>query len=97
MKKTSNAFDFNASINTGIFPMNQKLADVSPIFKDEDKHFKGNYRPVSILPAMSKISERLMSHQIEKYMTKKLSIYQCCFRNGLLTNRFSPSKRQCDV
>ena len=30
--------DFNASINTGIFPMNQKLADVSPIFKDEDKH-----------------------------------------------------------
>ena len=75
--------DFNSSINTGIFPTNQKLADVSPIFKDENKHFKVNYRPISILPALSKISEKLMSHQIEKYMKDKLSIYQCGFRKGM--------------
>ena len=35
--------DVNASFKTGIFPKNQKLADVSPIFKDNDKHYKGNY------------------------------------------------------
>ena len=75
--------DFNSSINTGIFPTNQKLVDVSPIFKDENKHFKVNYRPISILPALSKISEKLMSHQIEKYMKDKLSIYQCGFRKGM--------------
>ena len=75
--------DFNSSIKNGIFPSNQKLADVSPIFKDLDKHFKGNYRPVSILPAISKISEKLMSQQIGKYMESKLSIYQCGFRKGM--------------
>ena len=75
--------DYNSSINTGIFPKNQKLADISPIFKDTDKHIKGNYRPVSILPALSKISERLMSYQINDYMNDKLSMYLCGFRKGM--------------
>ena len=75
--------DFNSSIKMGIFPQNQKLADLSPIYKTDDKHFKGNFRPVSILPAISKISEKLMSDQIENYMKDKLSIYQCGFRKGM--------------
>ena len=57
--------DFNLSIKTGVFPQNLKLADVTPIFKKKDKHLKENYRPVSILPALSKIFERLMSYQID--------------------------------
>ena len=36
--------DFNSSIKTGIFPQNLKVADVSPIFKNDLKHFKENYR-----------------------------------------------------
>ena len=75
--------DFNHSITTGIFPQNQKLADISPIFKNEDKHIKRNYRPVSILSALSKIFERLMSHQINDYMNEKLSIFLCGFRRGM--------------
>ena len=75
--------DFNSSIETGTFPNNPKLADITPIFKDSDKHNKSNYRPVSILPALSKISEKLMSYQINKYMEDKLSIYQCGFRKGM--------------
>ena len=75
--------DFNSSINSGIFPSNQKLADVSPIFKKIDKHYKSNYRPVSILPAMSKVSERLMFYQINDYMKEKLSIFLCGFREGM--------------
>ena len=75
--------DFNSSIKTGIFPQNQKLADVTPIFKKVDKHLKGNYRPVSILPALSKISERLISYQINDYMKDKLSKYLCGFRKGM--------------
>ena len=50
--------DFNISVKTGTFPNNQKLADVSPIFKALDRHIKTNYRPVSILPALSKITEK---------------------------------------
>ena len=75
--------DFNSSIKTGIFPSKQKLADVSPVYKSVDKHIKINYRPVSILPALSKIFERVMFYQIDDYMRKKLSIYLCGFRKGM--------------
>ena len=51
--------DFNISVKTGTFPNNQKFADVSPILKALDRHIKTNYRPVSILPALSKITDRL--------------------------------------
>ena len=75
--------DFNSSLLTGIFPNNLKLADVSPIFKKDNRHFKDNYRPVSILPALSKIFERLMNYQINIYMEDKLSVYLCGFRKGM--------------
>ena len=75
--------DFNSSIRTGIFPQNQKLADISPVFKNDVKLFKENYRPVSILSALSKISERLMLYQIDGYMREKLSVYLCGFRKGM--------------
>ena len=47
--------DFNHAIGNGIFPQNMKLADVTPLFKKEDKHLKSNYRPVSILSSISKV------------------------------------------
>ena len=67
--------DFNSSLKTGVFPLNQKIADVYPIFTNTSKHHKENYRPVSILPALSKIFERLMFYQINNYMQGKLSKY----------------------
>ena len=75
--------DFNHSIKTGIFPQNQKLADVSPIFKKYDKHLKINYRPVSLLPAKSKMFEKLISYQINNYMNDKLSTYLCGIRKEM--------------
>ena len=75
--------DFNSSVAFGTFPNNQKLADVIPIFKALDRFVKNNYRPASILPALSKIMERLLFYQIEKYMDGKLSMYQCGFRKGM--------------
>ena len=75
--------DFNSSITTGIFPQKQKLADITPVFKKLDKHYKTNYRPVSILSAMSKMSERLMYYQINDYITNKLSSFLCGFRKGM--------------
>jgi len=65
--------DFYSAIKNGIYPHKMKLADVSPIFKKDDKHLKGNYRPVSVLSSMSKIFERLMLTQINNYMGDKLS------------------------
>ena len=37
------------------FPENLKLADISPVFKKEDKNLAKNYRPVSVLPTLSKV------------------------------------------
>ena len=89
LKENSNIFgpktliDFNFCIANGIFPSNQKLADITPIFKKSDKYSKNNYRQVSILPALSKVFERLMFYQINEYMSDKLSIFICGFRKGM--------------
>ena len=44
----------NQSIVTGSFPDNLKLAKVVPIFKKDDKSQIKNYRPISVLPVISK-------------------------------------------
>ena len=75
--------DFNNSIIHGIFPRNLKNADISPVFKKEDRLNKCNYRPVSILPPLSKVFERLMFSQINNYMNSKLSMHLCGFRKNM--------------
>ena len=75
--------DFKFSVNFGTFPSNQKHADISPVFKKGDHLVKSNYRPVSILPALSKIFERLLFSQINAYMDPKLSMRQCGFRKNM--------------
>ena len=68
-------------LNLDVFQI--KYADVSPIFKARDRHIKTNFGPVSILPALSKITERLMFYQVDKYFDEKMSMYQCGFRKGM--------------
>ena len=61
----------NLSIEKGCFPEELKLAEVSPIFKKKDDLDKENYRPVSVLPHVSKVFERIMHHQIYGYIKDK--------------------------
>ena len=65
--------DFNKSIDSTIFPINLKNADITPAHKKGDRTDKCNYRPVSILPTISKIFERFLYNQISIYMEPKLS------------------------
>ena len=65
------SFSINLSMEKGCFPEELKLAEVSPIFKKKDLD-KENYRPVSVLPHVSKIFEKIMHHQINDYMKDKL-------------------------
>ena len=67
------------------FPENLKLADATPIFEKKDETFFENYRPVSILPAVSKIFERIMQKQITDYIGKFLSPFLCGYRKGFST------------
>ena len=66
----------NKSLMTGIFPDKLKVAIVTPIYegKNTDQHEFGNYRPISVLPAMSKIFEKVVHSQIYEYMNKKNSL-----------------------
>ena len=65
----------NLSIISGIFPMELKIAKVIPIFKSEDPLLFSNYRPVSVLPVISKVLERLMYNRLLKYLNKYDLIY----------------------
>ena len=51
--------DTSRCIINGILPNNLKNADITPVFKNEDRLLKTNYRPVSILPTITKNYEKL--------------------------------------
>ena len=72
----------NLSIEKGCFPEELKLAEVSPIFKKKHDLDKENYRPVSVLPHVSKVFERIMYYQINDYMKEKLSKQLTGFRKN---------------
>ena len=88
IKDNSDIFSFilfniiNRSIEFSNFPDKLKLADITPVHKKDNRNDKHNYRPVSILPSISKILERIIYFQINKYFDKKLSKFQCGFRKN---------------
>ena len=53
---------FNLSFQTGTFPEKMKIAKVIPLFKSGSKNDFNNYRPISLLPQLSKILEKLYSN-----------------------------------
>ena len=66
--ENSLAFLFNTSIETSQFPDSWKVARITPIFKEGDKTEKFNYRPISVLPVISKLFEKLVFNQLYHYM-----------------------------
>ena len=50
----------NLSLSEGKFPDAWKLANVTPIFKKDDRQSKVNYRSVSLLDSLSKITEKIV-------------------------------------
>ena len=59
----------NQTLTSGIFPDTLKIAKIIPLFKKGDKTLLENYRPISILPAISKIFERIMFNQIHNHFS----------------------------
>ena len=58
----------NQMLTTGIFPeFFLKLAKVKPIFKKDDKNSFTNYRPISLLPSISKNFEKVIYDQLYAY------------------------------
>ena len=74
--------EFNESLKLNRFPHSMKSANITPVFKKNDRTDKSNYRPVSILPNLSKVFERCIYKQLSAYFDGILSKQQCGFRKG---------------
>ena len=65
----------NQCLETGIFPDALKIAKVIPLYKKDDNQSLNNYRPISLLPAISKIFERVIFDQIHEHFTTNKLYY----------------------
>ena len=76
---------FNDALRDGYFPDKLKSADAALVFKKDDLTKAKNYRPVSVLPGVSKFFERLKHKQISFYSDQFLSPYMCGYRKDFST------------
>ena len=70
---------FDNILKTGIFPDQWKEANVTPVHKKNDKQLIANYRPISLLPILAKVFERIIFKNLYNYLNS----------NNLITNNQS--------
>ena len=74
---------FNNSLSESIFPECFKTAEIISIVKSGDSNSTANYRPISMLPFLSKMFEKLMYARLDSYLKSN---------NILYTNQFGYHK-----
>ena len=57
----------NQSLATGIYPEKLKIAKICPLYKKGNVHVIDNYRPISLLPSLSKVFEKAVFNQLYSY------------------------------
>jgi exonuclease III len=72
----------NMCIQSGTFIHSLKLAQITPVYKKGDILSKANYRPVSILPTLSKLFEGILADQLSSYMDPIFNPMLSGFRRG---------------
>ena len=65
----------NLSMILGSFPNACKTAKVKPLFKKGSKTDPSNYRPISLLPLLSKVNERVALDQTEEFLSLNKILY----------------------
>lgn len=72
----------------GVFPNELKCSRIVPIFKSGDPHNMSNYRPISILPSLSKIMEKTIYNRLNSFFK----------RNGIIhVNQFGFQQQSCTL
>ena len=66
---------FNNCMYSGVFPDILKIARVIPLYKSGDRNDITNYRPISLLPVVSKIFEKLIHKRLISFLDKNNVIY----------------------
>ena len=59
---------FNFSITSNMFPDDLKVGKVSSVHKSGDRDDLNNYRPITLLPTIVKVFERLLYNQMYTYL-----------------------------
>ena len=79
---------FNNILHSGIYPDKLKIACVTPIFKNDDSYNVKNYRPISCLPVLNMVLEKLFYSRFIDFINRNdiLIDEQCGFRKGRSTN-----------
>ena len=78
------ALIFNRSIETSIFPDEWKSARITPLYKKcGNRSDPSNYRPISIIPVVAKVFERIVYDQLYRYLTENKLL--CCYQSGFRT------------
>ena len=68
---------FSKSILTGIYPNDWKAAKVTPLFKKGLKSDPNNYRPISVIPVVSKVLEKIVYNQLYHYLDDNKLLLGC--------------------
>jgi len=78
----------NLSILKSVFPEQCKIAKLKPLFKKGSNLEPKNYRPISLLPLISKLFEKIIQNQTQKYLDENniLYRYQSGFRKSHSTD-----------
>ena len=66
----------NLSLSLGQYPSEWKPANVIPLFKNDNRQLKVNYRPVSLLASFSKICERVVFFYLYNFLMKIGFLYK---------------------
>ena len=72
----------NLSFTEGVFPAELKIAEILPLYKNNDPMLFNNYRPISILPFFSNLFERLLYNRLVRlvdFIEKHRLLYQYQF------------------
>jgi hypothetical protein len=76
----------NNSIKRSCFPSGLKCSEIAPLFKASDNLLKENYRPVSVLPCISKLFEKTYHEQMYAHFQEILSSILAAFRKRYSCN-----------
>ena len=66
----------NKSFQTGSFPDELKIAKIIPTYKSKERNLINNYRPISVLPALSKIFDRVVKERLFRHMSDLNVLYE---------------------
>ena len=80
---------YNKSLESGIVPNQWKCSNVTPVHKGGSCGNPGNFRPISVVPVVAKIFEKIVASQLNSYFEdhQLLSMYQGAYRHGKSTEQ----------